>query len=84
MLFRGRRFLERRRLADIHNAVSAEAGSATWVPEFIRATRPDKAFMEALLSVFHAVGICCAVIGKYASYMSGVFATSDYVDIYMV
>jgi hypothetical protein len=73
--------LGRSRLADIHNAISAEAGSATWVPEFIRATRPDKAFMEALLCVFHAVGICCAVVGKYASYMSGVFATSD--DVYI-
>jgi hypothetical protein len=73
--------LGRSRLADIHNAISAEAGSATLVPEFIRATRPDKAFMEALLWVFHAVGICCAVVGEYASYMSRVFATSD--DVYI-
>jgi hypothetical protein len=82
MLVNGKRFSGDSRLADIHNAFSAEAGCATWFPEFIPATRPDKAFMEALLWVFHAVGICCAVVGEYAPYMSGMFATSDDVHIY--
>jgi hypothetical protein len=83
MLVSGKRFSGDSRLADIHNAVSAKAGLATWFSEFTPATRPDKEFMEALLWVFHAVGICCAVVGEYASYMSGVFATSDDVDIYV-
>jgi hypothetical protein len=39
--------------------------------------------MEVLLCVFHAVGICCTVVGEYASHMSWVFATSDAVYIYV-
>jgi hypothetical protein len=83
MLFSGRRFLGDSRLVDIHDAASTEVGSARWIPELIPASRPDKRFMEALLWVFHYAGICCAVVSEFASYMSGMFATSDDVDIYV-
>ena len=64
----GRGFSGACRMTDMHDAVSAEVGNATWVSESIPA---DRSFIEALLGILHDAGMYCAVVGEYATYMAG-------------
>jgi hypothetical protein len=80
----GRPYAGTSKLTDIHDAVCAEVGNATWVSELFPAVDlPHRHFLEALLWVFHSAGMCCAVAGEYATYMAGVFPNSNNITIYV-
>ena len=71
------------RLTDIHDSVQAEAGNATWTPEFHPVERPERRVLESLLWVFHLCGMCCAIVGDFATYMADKFASSSDVTTYV-
>lgn len=61
---------------DVHDSVQAQAGTATWVPEFDPVVEGRCKFIaEALLWLLHSFGLCGAIAGEFASYMAGKLAS---------
>jgi hypothetical protein len=58
-------------LTDTHKGIQAKAGNTTLIPELQPTEQPRRHLIEALLWLFHYCGLCCAVVGDFATYMSG-------------
>ena len=57
-------------LTNTHEAVQAQAGTATWVPDVFPVVEgPCKFVAEVLFWVLHSLGLCCAIAGEFAAYM---------------
>ena len=60
------------RLNDTHDAVHAQAGNSTWIPEFIATVGGlKKYFAEAMLWLINDIGLCCAIVGDFSTYLGG-------------
>ena len=51
---RGQYFVAARAIVDVHDALHAAAGNATWLNE-----GPKKHIAEVLLWLFYNLGLCC-------------------------
>jgi hypothetical protein len=58
-------------LTDTHMDIQVKAGNTTLIPDFQPTERPKRRFVETLLWLFHYFGMCCAVVGDFATYFAG-------------
>jgi len=59
-----------------HDTLQAVAGNATWISEFLPiAEGSSKHTTEVLLWLFHRLGLCCAIVGGFATYLGGKLAS---------
>ena len=59
-------------LTDTHDAVEAQAGTATWVPIFSSVIEGSwKYIAEVLLWLLPSLGLCCGIVDEFAAYMAG-------------
>ena len=60
-------------LTDSHDDVQKTAGTGIWFSEFVsKVARPKKLLAEALLCKMHCLGMCGAIVCRYAMYLAGV------------
>ena len=72
-------------LTDAHDIVQSIAGNATWLSEFVPIVQsPRRNIAEALLRLFHQLGLCCAIVGKFAMYVGGLLTSCpELITMYM-
>ena len=59
-------------LTGIHDTVQAQAGVATWVPEFSPIIESScKYIADELLWLLHSRGLCCAIVNEFPAYIAG-------------
>jgi len=52
--------------------MQTEAGNITWLNEFSSSINgSEERIAEALLSLFHRLGLCCTIAVEFAMYISG-------------
>jgi hypothetical protein len=71
-------------LLNAHEELQSIGGNATFFSEFRPSVVCPRRIAERLLCLLYRIGFCCAIIGEFAVYVSGMFSTPpDYITVYM-
>jgi hypothetical protein len=68
---------------DTHDAVKRTAGYATWFSEFSPTVQCPKKHYRLFVKVFHLMGLCCAIVGRFATYVGLLESHPDLITIYL-